>query len=80
MFISVFTPGLSLSDELPGFFDALIETLTGEHAEFDFGHIEPTAVFGGVVELETLGKSFSFGRSEGLVERTGMMGVELVVD
>jgi hypothetical protein len=31
--------------------DAAIQTLRREHAEFGFGHVEPTAVRGGVVPL-----------------------------
>ena len=31
--------------------DAAIQTLRCEHAEFGFGHIEPTAVLGRVVPL-----------------------------
>ena len=31
--------------------DAAIQTLRREHAEFGFGHVEPTAVLGGVVQL-----------------------------
>jgi hypothetical protein len=31
--------------------DAAIQTLRREHAEFGFGHIEPTAVLGRVVPL-----------------------------
>jgi hypothetical protein len=31
--------------------NAAIQTLRREHAEFGFGHVEPTAVLGGVVPL-----------------------------
>jgi hypothetical protein len=31
--------------------DAAIQTLRREHAEFGFGHVEPTAVLGRVVPL-----------------------------
>lgn len=32
---------------------ASAEAVSGQYAEFDFRHVEPTGVFGGVVKLQT---------------------------
>ena len=49
-----------------------------QDAEFDLCHIEPTAVFGSVVKLQTPGDAPGFSGREGLVERSRFMGVEIV--
>src|SRR5215471_20163035 len=41
--------------------DAAIQTLRREHAEFGFGHIEPTAVLGRVVPFEPLDEPARLG-------------------
>ena len=43
-------------------------TLTRQHAELGFGHIESTAVFRGVVPFEALDEATGFGGGEGFVE------------
>src|ERR1022692_417309 len=48
--------------------DPPIETLRRQHAEFGFGHIQPTAVFGCVVPLEPLDEPACLGGREGFVE------------
>jgi len=48
--------------------DAAIQTLRREHAEFGFGHVEPTAVLGRVVPFEALDQSSGFGGRKGFVE------------
>ncbi len=45
--------------------DAAVEALAGQGGEFDLGDPEPGAVFGGVVDLESLGE----GERDGGVER-----------
>jgi hypothetical protein len=49
--------------------DAAIEALPGQCGEFDLGDVEPGPVFGGVVDLETLGQGEGFVGFECLVER-----------
>ena len=58
--------------------DAAIQTLRREHAEFGFGHVEPTAVLGRVVPFETLDEPGRLGGGEGFVERGGLVGIEIV--
>jgi len=62
---------------LPGgrFFDQRLlvgnpagQVLTGEDVQFDFGHVEPTAVLRCVDDLDPMDDSTSFLRQEGFVE------------
>src|SRR4249920_2948832 len=55
-----------------------IKTLTVQDTEFDFGHVQPTAMFGGVVELQFLANTAGFGGREGVIERGRTMGIELI--
>jgi len=54
--------------------------LRGEDAEFGFGQIEPGAVFGHVMPFEALDQAPGLGGREGLVKRSGGVGVEIVLD
>ena len=54
-------PGGDLGDELVALFDAAVETLAAEHADFDLNHVEPAGVLWGVMELETLQDAMRFG-------------------
>ena len=57
-----------------------VQTLPGEDAEFQFGDIEPTAVLGGVVNLQPLCQAPGRVRREGFVERAQLVGVEVIAD
>ena len=57
-------PGGDLLDEVERVGDTSIKTLTRQHAELGFGHIEPTAVFRRVVPLEPLDEATGFGCGE----------------
>jgi hypothetical protein len=59
--------------------NAPIETLSREDAEFGFGHIQPTAVFGCIVPFEPLDQPSGFLGRKGFVERSGLVGVEIVL-
>ena len=59
--------------------DAAIQALRGEHAEFGFGHVEPTTVLGRIVPFEALDEPTRLGGREGFVERCGLVGVEIVL-
>src|SRR4051812_23504142 len=48
--------------------DALVEALYRQGGEEDFGDVEPTAVLGRVMNLESLGNAAGLGRLECLVE------------
>ena len=47
-----------------------------EHTQFNLGHIEPTAMFGRVVELQVLRSGLR--GLESLVQRSQLVGVEIV--
>ena len=60
--------------------NATIQTLAGEHGQLTFGHIEPTAMLGGVVKFELAGDSASFRRGKDTVQGRGGVGVEIIHD
>jgi hypothetical protein len=60
--------------------DSAAQALAVEGAEFDFCDVEPAAVFGRVVDFETIGQAARFDGREGFVERGDGMGVEVVHD
>ena len=49
--------------------DAAVEALADHDVEFDLGGIQPTAVLGGMDELEAIPERLGLGGFEGLVER-----------
>src|SRR5215211_64216 len=55
-----------------------VQTLGGQDAQLDFDQIEPTAVFGSVMKLDSAREPVSLLRTEGGIERGGGMGVEVV--
>jgi hypothetical protein len=59
--------------------DAAIKTLRRENAEFRFGHVEPTAVLGGVMPFEALDESAGLGRGKGLIKRGWLVDVEIIL-
>ena len=66
--IAAIRPRVGLAAQGVDVVDAPIETLLGEDAQFDLGAIEPTAVFGGVVNLQAVQESTRFLRWECLVQ------------
>ena len=58
--------------------DSAIQTLTAQDAQFGFGHVQPTAVFGCVVNLQSL-REGSRGRGiERLVQTPGGVCIQIV--
>jgi hypothetical protein len=60
-FVSAVLPGGDLFNQGQLVGDTPIETLARQHAQFGFSHVQPTAVFGGVVPLELLDEPTCFG-------------------
>jgi len=60
-------------------FDAPGQTASCKNADFDLGHIEPTAMFGGVMELNPLQDAACFGRLESFIEGSRRVSVEVVL-
>ena len=57
---------------------AAVETLPSKNAEFDFGHIEPTTMFGRVMELEAMGQAVRLFWWEGFIKGSSIVSVEVV--
>src|SRR6266700_3640603 len=55
-----------------------VQTLARNHGELTFNHIQPTRSLGRVVELEALGERECFLSSQMLIERGGVVGVEII--
>ena len=60
--------------------DAAVEALSGEGSEFNFGHVEPRAVFWGMVYFEAGQQAAGLFRFERLVECGRLVGIEIVAD
>src|SRR5215217_402451 len=57
-----------------------IQTLLGEHREFTFGHIEPTAMLRRIVKFQLPRDPACFCRGKGLIQRGGGVGIEVIHD
>lgn len=76
--IAVSVPGGNFGLESGEVRDAALKGLAREGSEFNFGHVEPGAMFGGMVDFEA-GEEFSgFVWRESRVEGSGFVGVEVV--
>src|SRR5215210_6821328 len=58
--------------------DAPIQTLASQHRKLYLGHVQPTAVLWGVVDLQLLAQASGFGRSKRLIQGGGGVGVEVI--
>jgi len=57
-----------------------IETLSFEDTQFYLGYVEPTAMFGGVVNLKPFGEPAGLFWRKRLIERCGGVSVQIVHD
>src|SRR5580765_1284781 len=73
-----FLPGGHFSDQRRLVTDPPVEALPGQHRQFRLGHVQPTAMFGGVVDLQLVDQSPGFGRREPLVQRRHLVRVQVV--
>src|SRR5713101_7766713 len=55
------------------------QTASRKNTDLDFCHIEPTAMFGGVMELHALQNPPGLCRCNGFVERSRGMSVQVVL-
>src|SRR5215213_9559390 len=60
--------------------EAAIQALPLQRTQLDLGHVQPTAMLGGVVDLQPVSQALGLGWREGLVERGGRVRVEVVHD
>ena len=56
------------------------QVLFGKDAQFDFSYVQPTAMFGGVMNFQPIHQASRLGRFERLVQGSGRGGVEVVPD
>ena len=60
-------PGTACVAPPLGVVQTAVEALTLSNAAFDFRHVKPTGVLGGVVELQTVQQASGFMRRKGLI-------------
>jgi len=58
--------------------DASVQALSMQDTEFDFSHIEPTAMLGGVMDFQFGGNAAGLGRRKGFIERSKFVRVQIV--
>jgi hypothetical protein len=73
-------PGGDLGDERVAVADAAVEARASQHGELPLGHVEPTAVDRGEVELERPQDASGVARGERLVEGGRGVGVRVIED
>lgn len=60
--------------------NAPIQALRNQHGKFPFGNVKPTGMFKGVMPLKALCQTVCFFRSEGLIEPSRAMPIQIVND
>src|SRR4029450_2060888 len=58
--------------------DAPVQALPSQDTEFDLSHVEPTAMLGRIVKLQLLANAVRFRRGKSLIERGGLVDVEII--
>ena len=58
--------------------DSTVKTLVAQDAQLYLSHVQPTAVYRSVMELQAFGDAPRFGWLEGIVQRTQLVSVEIV--
>jgi hypothetical protein len=73
-------PCLNLFDECGLRRDTAPQALPTQMAEFDFRHVEPTAVFRRIMDLSFIRDSFRLRRIKGFIKSGFGMGIQIVHD
>ena len=76
--VSAFDPSGRFRGHGAGVGQTPVQALAGQHAEFRFGHVQPTAVLGRVRELKLVQQPARLRRRKRLVQRGAGVGVEVV--
>lgn len=71
-------PRCNSISQFPGRVEVVFHALAGKNTQFNFRHIEPTAMFGSVVNLQFLSQTPGFLRFESLIETGLVVRVEVV--
>src|ERR687889_1425488 len=69
--IALALPGFDLSVENVTLADAAVQALAVQHTDLNLGHVQPTGMFGRVVEFQALKDAVRFGYREGFIQGTG---------
>ena len=72
--IALALPGFDLSNEDVALADAAVQALAVQHTDLDLSHVQPTGMFGCVMEFQALEDAVRFGRREGFIQGTGGVG------
>ncbi len=78
--ISPRLPGGDLVAQAVDIWQATVEALAPEHGELELGHVQPRAVLGRVMKLETPEEAEGFGGRKCLIERRRTVCREIVQD
>ena len=73
-------PSSNLLRQTAPVIDSAGEALPPQHAEFAFGDVQPTAMLGRVVDLQTLREPPGFLRRKRFVERRRRVGIQVIHD
>ena len=80
LLISFIHPGCDfLLQDFLGF-NQSVEALSAEVAKFNFSHIQPTAVFGRVMNFQFIRQPFGLCGFKSLIQRGFVMGVQIIHD
>src|SRR5258708_23357183 len=66
--------------ELGGVGNAWVEGTRRQNTQFNFSHVEPRAMFGGVVKAQARENASGLSRLKSLIQRSGGVRIEIVQD
>src|SRR5947209_4192364 len=76
--IACLLPSLDLAFELCWIADPLVQGVCREHGEFDLRHVQPTAVFGSIMNLQLLTEALRFLWGKHLIESRWRMRIQVI--
>ena len=72
-------PCVNLAGQVFAILHPPVEALAAENSQFCFGHVEPTAMLGRVVDFELRQNALGFRGSESFIEGGRFVGIEIVL-
>ena len=78
--VSMILPRSDFRPQHGHFVDTPVEALAGKDAQFRLRHVQPTAVLGGVVNLQSLPQPPRLRGGKRLVQGPTRVGIEVVAD
>lgn len=78
MAVALNIPGLKFTGQLTWGADPSVQALARQDAQCDLRYIQPTAMAGRVMNVQTAGQPMGFGGREGCIERCNGVCVEIV--